>query len=245
MAGFKRSLKILTPSDVKRETKTSVFGEWAEHITTPDKGFEIEEGYISVVVGVTGTGKTTLVRHLVHHNAHKFNCVWLLCPEMSRGTPEDYDWLPQKYQQEPSDGAIDAILAEMAKHPGGKGLLVLDDCIGGEMSMRGGGIWKKLGATARKFGLTLLVCAQKLNELDKNIRDAARAFFVTNAGDSSKDTLYPLIQYGFTGGKKEKMDMINTCQGKDRHILRFNTINANVPIQIFHSGEPPKFYLHY
>lgn len=259
MSAFKKTLDIIDekrgtipPSGegkvearMRISTPSSTFAGYEEYVCSPSEGFDIVDGFVYIIAGTTGTGKTTLLRNIVHHNSMKFNKIWLICPTLSR-TPKDYDWLPAAYKTEETAGMVEKVFEEMKAVKGMKGLLILDDVVG-EMKLRGTDLWKKIGSTSRKYGITTLLLTQKLNETDTTVRDNTAGVFVTKIGKNSKDTLIPMIQGEWNGGNKEKLDFINAHQGKkDRHILRFNIgAGSDQPVQIFKSLEPPKFFCYY
>ncbi len=258
MKKFGSSLRVRDLSEEKREGKeekgespfslgSGPFGPYGNWVCDSESGLELVLGRIHVICGTTGSGKTTLLRATVKRNCMSFNKIWLICPTW-KAAPEQYDWCPEKYKCDvPSAKGIDDVITEMKQHPEGKGLLILDDCLG-QLKLGGGSgtdQWKDLSAKSRKYNLTIIIVMHKLNELNTNIREATNALFITKAGTSSMKSITEMVSDGFTGGKKEIAEFVTKYQGKDRHIIRFNLDGGKTPVSIFQGEEVGKFVLFY
>lgn len=153
------------------------------------EGLNIDVGFIYMVCGQTGSGKSNLVKDIVQANYAKFDVVMLMCPDWDapKRAPA-YAWLHSRFKRSPKSDAeliaeIDAIDAWTKKHPGKEALVVLDDCQG--LCDVKGKAWSRIAVMTRHSGLTVLVCFQALQKTDTIFRDQAQGLFLTDTSGSS------------------------------------------------------------
>lgn len=201
---------------------------------TVKAGLEIETGYIGLVVGMTGTGKSWLIKDIVQHNHKKFDVVMLMCPawDAPRRAP-NYAWLSPRFKKSPSSDKelieeMDKILAWTKKHPGKEVLIVIDDCQG--LCDVKSKAWSRIAVMTRHTGITILVAFQALQKTDTIFRDNSRYLFVTEVGGSS----IPIIS-GITNRPKSEIIKIQELANKAN---KFNCVRYEM-----RGGQDPKIFL--
>jgi hypothetical protein len=228
------------------ETKTAEPAEplvEEEYRCTVAEGLNIETGFIGIVLGTTGSGKSGMIKDLVHANYTKFDIIMLMCPEWD--TPKrapNYAWLPKRFKRSPQSEAdlnaeIDKILEWTKKHPGKEVLVILDDCQS-KADVKGK-FWSRVAVMTRHTGITVLVCFQAMQKTDTIFRDQARYLWMMETGGGS----IPIVSGIVNKTKTEVIKLQETARRANRWAcVRFEMRGGCIP-KIFVPPPAPNIFV--
>jgi hypothetical protein len=197
---------------------------------------------LSVICGMTGTGKTTLLKWLILYNSEAFHKIYVLCP--TAHLQDVYSFIPSRYLiTNPTEVHIKAILKEQESNPKQRIAIVLDDCIG-QVNFRNSKIFDKLASSGRHYRISTFILIQDFKKLSPTIRDNLHYLFITRIKEHSLKAAFELSS-GFTSFYDFKAYMDGAC--KNYRVVRLLCAPGyeDKTTHVFAPGIPPKYSLSY
>jgi len=115
-------------------------------LSSPKECLEIPNFGTTVIAGMTESGKTNLLLHLLRYNAELFNKVFLLCPTSSASG--DYKCLPKKSILSKEE-EVKRLLKEQETSRN-KIAIILDDVIG-SVRLQSSSLFDKIASSGRHY----------------------------------------------------------------------------------------------
>jgi hypothetical protein len=193
---------------------------------------------LTIIAGMSESGKTNLMKHLIRLHASKFHRIVVLCPTLD--LQSSYECIdPNCLIREPSSGDIEKIMEQQSKFPNLRTMLILDDCLG-SVRFRDN-VFDRLASSGRHYNISTFIIIQDLKKITPTIRDNAKVMYVTKLKSHSLEACFD-ISNGFTN-KSEFLTYINSnC--RNHQIIRFNLSgDCEIPYMTFNPGICPKFRL--
>ena len=154
--------------------------------------FEITEGHVYLICGMTNSGKTELAFQIVKKNALKFHRIFMWSPTIDL---QKCKILPKRYMSaEITEHNLEILLNYQMKNKdrGIKTLLLLDDVIGSTSGWIQSSVMGKIASSSRHYNLTTIIISQNLKILPPVIRDNCYAIFTTCLKEHQMNTMYSL-----------------------------------------------------
>ncbi len=186
--------KFMAGLDAKADNKTVVTLPDPIRLTA-DSFYTLPFPTITLIVGMTGSGKTTLVKRLVKTAAkqQQFHRVVALCPTNSlQGNV--YRFLPKEYvKTNVTEELLEGILQQQEQGNSDgrilKTLLILDDCISyiGFKS----NLWNRIASMLRHFNMSLFLVLQNISSsIPPILKENATTMFCTKLKMNSLKTIF-------------------------------------------------------
>jgi len=158
-----------------------------------------------VITGVTGTGKTELVRRMVLDSYKRYHDCHLFC-STALEQPESYEWLPSsKKTTEVDEDTLITFVEKHKKRNRGKEeskryrmLLILDDVIG-DVNMKNSKFIDGMASKCRHWGLMVVILTQNLKHVSPTIRNNSSRIYVTKLHEHDLKTLHTIAGGGSIG----------------------------------------------
>lgn len=175
-----------------------------EKMSLDDYDFEVPGHFL--VLGSTGSGKTTWLREYIYYNYKKYKKIFAFCG--SQGLNEDYSFLPSNQLFDPSTeegikmlGKIYLLQKRLVKSGKKEQICLIFDDIVGVLNTHSSDIssfFDQLISSGRHLGISCIFLTQKFTKLSPTIRDNCHYYIVLRA--HMKDVLGSLfeVQNDFT-----------------------------------------------
>lgn len=158
-----------------------------------------ESDYCYCVIGRPGSGKSNLVKNIIHKTAKDYNNIIVICP--SGG----YDYLPSNYVYKFYNVELLKKLKKLHEtNKDVKTLLILDD-IYGLVNFNNNPLFNSLLANFRHLHINIIIVAQYFKQISRPMRSMIRRVFIFKNQDfeTCRD-----IAREFAGGSKIYMKYI-------------------------------------
>ena len=220
------------------EPEAPLVEEGKLEITPTKEALEIIVPSLTIIAGMSDSGKTNLIKHFIRQHHHRFNRVICMCPTLD--LQESYDFLEPSYLiREPTEDHISALLEEQRQYPGLQTCLILDDCIG-SLKFKSQ-IFDKVASTGRHFRLTTFIVIQDLKKLTPTIRDNAKVMFITKLKQHSLECCFELSN-GFNNHNEFNAYIQQACS--EYRVVRFNlSANEKKTYLCFSPGICPPYFI--
>lgn len=219
------------------EPEISILDDGEIELSSPEDALDIKIPSMTIIAGLTESGKTNLARHICFRYASQVHRIIVMCPTLDM--QDSYSFVdPRNVLLNPTEEDVIKLMAEQQRYKGKlKTILVLDDMVG-KVKFRSN-IFSALAGTGRHFNLTTLVLMQDLKQLPPIMRTNARSVFVTKLSSHSLRECFELSN-GFDNYNDFKSYMNKACQ--NFRIVRLNlTGDAKIPYMCFNPGMCQKF----
>lgn len=200
-----------------------------DYIKILDYNFSFPSSFL--FLGKTQSGKTYLMKKILHKHRKKFDRVIVFCPIMNN----DYDFLDQKYviRDKETLNAIINVQYDLKMENKHKPLLIiLDDWIG-SLDLRHDHIsesFSKLSTNGRHCNITTFYISQFLTRIPPVIRDNINYFIVLSVSHQSLDTLY---EYQEMFNKNELTSIYREVKKKPYRGLLFDNFKPYIKSKDF------------
>lgn len=181
-----------------------------EKITMKEVKEEIIYPSSILMIGKKFSGKTNLIRTLIDKN--KFNNVFIITQSGHTGNLTKLATDPDNIIEIIDDETIDFILDFQKENKKSKTLIIFDDFIESERTLRAVPKVLKLATSGRNFNVSILVSSQTVAQVPTGIRKNAEYLFIGKNMMSSAEQLsreYANGQLSIKELKKEIMDITN------------------------------------
>jgi len=144
---------------------------------------EIDPNHILMVVARKNSGKTYLIKHLLHQAFKKKKYDWVICVTPTKFNKDYTNLMGDKnvfesFEPDSIDAMLNAQEKLLSKRKGKQGLIILDDCLGSvDFSHR---VFTKLFSTNRHFKIGVWVTSQKYKALPTICRGNADKTILLN-----------------------------------------------------------------
>lgn len=172
---------------------------------TLESPFQILLGKINLIMGMSGTMKSTIARWIIKRclQLGLFGRMMVLCPggldRIEKNKPADYEWLenwsPGSVITEPTTEYVQALInrqeRDLKKY--GKAqptLLVFDDCYGSEVKFRKDKAIETLTARSRRLMITVLIICHSYMSLDPCFRNSSAVVYIARSPANDLKELY-------------------------------------------------------
>lgn len=199
-----------------------------------DDAWKIVVPGVTLVAGMTESGKTNLALGLLAKNAHQFHKLKILCPTASLQGVFDKIVKPIDMISSP-DGMISCIntIIEEQKTlisreksmgysiengPKRKVMLMIDDFIG-HLKLRDSPIFNILATSGRQYGIGCIFLTQDIMKIGTTIRDNSRTLYITGVKSHNLDEIFRM-QTWFSNAK-ECIDFVKK-NTQNHQVVRFN-----------------------
>jgi hypothetical protein len=184
--------------DVKdqKDIKTST-----QSIKTAKSAFDLPFPSITLIVGMTGSGKTQLLRELIRMQAiqKKFHRVIVMCPTAYMQDKTPYDFMDQKNVLTKSslfEDQIKGILKqqELRKKAGQpvNTHLILDDVIT-KVKFKNSDLWDEIASCGRHYNLSVTLLLQNISgKIPPILKEAASQAFITKIKNRDMKAVFEL-----------------------------------------------------
>ena len=233
VSGANEDAKI--SGDTKVDTRSSSPSE-----TKYSNAFQITIPGVSIICGMTESGKTSLAMNLLIANALMFHMLIILSPTAHLQSVFNNVVKANNLVSEPEamierineviDDQKRLIAREKAmgltieNGPRRKVMFLVDDFIG-TLKMSNSNIFNQLATSSRQYGISMLILTQDLMKVGTTVRDNARELYVTGIKSHNCDEVHRL-QSWFTKVKETTEFVKNNA--RDYRVVRFKIGRAHV-----------------
>lgn len=192
----------------------------------------------TIIAGSSSTGKTTLMKQLIKHNASLFHKIYLICSTVD--LQGEYDFLPRKAIKPVSEASIKEIVEEQERNNKQRVAILMDDCIG-KLKFQNSDLFDHLASSCRHYRIHQFILIQDLKKLSPTLRDNSKVLFVSRLKEHSLRACFDLSST-FSSFQEFKEFMNEACV--DYQMIRFD-LTGKGEVKVFQPGLHPKFKIRF
>jgi len=145
-------------------------------LSNVEECLNVDQFGVSIIAGMTESGKTNLVKQIIRYNSQNYHKVYLICSTID--LKSEYDCLPKQAVLPLSEESIEEVLEEQKRKNKQRAALIFDDVLG-KMHFQNSNLFDYLASSCRHFRLHAFLLVQDLKKLSPMIRDNCKVLFVT------------------------------------------------------------------
>jgi hypothetical protein len=116
-----KSIKWLEEEEEEKEIEDIL-------LSPVEECLEVDQFGVSILAGMTESGKTNLVKQIIRYNSQNYHKIYLICSTID--PQSEYDCLPKQAVLPLSEESIEKMLEQQKKKPNQRVSLIFDDVLG-------------------------------------------------------------------------------------------------------------------